>query len=79
MKLFWMQKDLYKPHSLVENVLSSVLYYFAEPLSTRWPFSKLREKALARAMRLIRYEDEHTGYLTHGSVEKVSCYLPNCM
>ncbi|KAG6776846.1 hypothetical protein POTOM_016636 [Populus tomentosa] len=31
---------------------------------------KLREKALTRAMRLIRYEDEHTGYLTHGSVEK---------
>jgi beta-amyrin synthase len=74
-----MQKDLYKPHSLVENVLSSVLYYFAEPLSTHWPFSKLRKKALARAMRLIRYEDEHTGYLTHGSVEKVSCYLPNCI
>ncbi|KAJ6935151.1 beta-amyrin synthase-like [Populus alba x Populus x berolinensis] len=64
------KKDLYKPHSLVENVLSSVLYYFAEPLSTHWPFSKLREKALARAMRLIRYEDEHTGYLTQGSVEK---------
>ncbi|XP_024454970.2 beta-amyrin synthase 2 isoform X2 [Populus trichocarpa] len=63
-------KDLYKPHSLVENVLSSVLYYFAEPLSTHWPFSKLREKALAKAMRLIRYEDEHTGYLTHASVEK---------
>ncbi|KAB5560415.1 hypothetical protein DKX38_005372 [Salix brachista] len=41
-----------------------------KPLSTLWPFSKLREKAMARAMRLIRYEDEHTGYLTHASVEK---------
>ncbi|KAJ6397113.1 hypothetical protein OIU77_022037, partial [Salix suchowensis] len=65
-----LKKDLYKPHSLTENVLSSVLYYFVEPLSTLWPFSKLREKALARAMRLIRYEDEHTGYLTHAAVEK---------
>ncbi|KAJ6401919.1 hypothetical protein OIU84_014072 [Salix udensis] len=65
-----LKKDLYTPHSLTENVLSSVLYYLVEPLSTLWPFSKLREKALARAMRLIRYEDEHTGYLTHGSVEK---------
>ncbi|KAG5246740.1 oxidosqualene cyclase family protein [Salix suchowensis] len=65
-----LKKDLYTPHSLTENVLSSVLYYLVEPLSTLWPFSKLREKALARAMRLIRYEDEHTGYLTHAAVEK---------
>uniref|UniRef100_A0A6N2KYX3 Uncharacterized protein n=1 Tax=Salix viminalis TaxID=40686 RepID=A0A6N2KYX3_SALVM len=67
---YFRTEDLYKPHSLTENVLSSVLYYFVEPFSTLWPFSKLREKALGRAMRLIRYEDEHTGYLTHGSVEK---------
>ncbi|KAJ6363959.1 hypothetical protein OIU76_028985 [Salix suchowensis] len=65
-----LKKDLYTPHSLTETVLSSVLYYLVEPLSTLWPFSKLREKALARAMRLIRYEDEHTGYLTHAAVEK---------
>ena len=37
-----------------------VLYTFTEPLLVRWPFNKLREKALKLTMDHIHYEDENT-------------------
>ncbi|KAJ6702297.1 TERPENE CYCLASE/MUTASE FAMILY MEMBER [Salix koriyanagi] len=43
---------------------------FGEPLLTRWPFNKLREKALKKTMDHIHYEDESSRYITIGCVEK---------
>ena len=47
------------------------LYICTEPLLTRWPFNKLRQKALEVTMKHIHYEDENSRYITIGCVEKV--------
>lgn len=41
----------------------------------RWPFSKLRKKALGVAMEHIHYEDKNSRYLCIGCVEKVLCLI----
>ncbi|KAI4330930.1 hypothetical protein MLD38_029167 [Melastoma candidum] len=63
-------KDLYYPHPLVQDLLWDGLYIFTEPFLTRWPFNKLREKALQVTMNHIHYEDENNRYITIGGVEK---------
>ncbi|KAK2979107.1 hypothetical protein RJ640_022102, partial [Escallonia rubra] len=67
--------DLYYPHPLIQDLLWDSLYIFSEPLLTRWPFNKLREKALQTTMKHIHYEDENSRYITIGCVEKVLCML----
>lgn len=73
------QEDLYSPHPLVQDTLWGFLHHFAEPVLKRWPFSKLRDKALGIAIKHGRYEDENTRYLCNGSIDKVttlySCYV----
>uniref|UniRef100_A0A2N9EML5 Terpene cyclase/mutase family member n=1 Tax=Fagus sylvatica TaxID=28930 RepID=A0A2N9EML5_FAGSY len=64
------KEDLYYPHPLIQDMLWGVLHHVAEPILTRWPFSKLREKALEAAIGHVRYEDENSQYLCIGSVEK---------
>lgn len=67
-----MQEDLYISHSLAKDLLFDGVHFLAEGLLKRWPFSKLREQALRKAMKLIHYEDENTRYMTHANIEKVS-------
>ncbi|KAK1408585.1 hypothetical protein QVD17_40485 [Tagetes erecta] len=69
------KEDLYYPHPLLQDLIWDSLYVFTEPLLTRWPFSKLREKALKTTMRHIHYEDENSRYITIGAVEKPLCML----
>ncbi|KAI7998671.1 hypothetical protein LOK49_LG10G01171, partial [Camellia lanceoleosa] len=69
------KEDLYYPHPLIQDLLWDSLYITTEPLLTRWPFNKLREKALAKTMEHIHYEDENSRYITIGCVEKVLCML----
>ncbi|KAI4331129.1 hypothetical protein MLD38_029346 [Melastoma candidum] len=69
------KEDLYYPHPLVQDLLWDGLYIFMEPFLTRWPFNKLREKALQVTMNHIHYEDENSRYITMGCVEKVLCML----
>lgn len=73
---FWLspdlvQEDLYYPHSWLQDILWGTLHKVAEPVLTSWPGSKLREKALAEAIKHIHYEDESTRYLDIGPVNKV--------
>lgn len=70
-----MQEDLYVSRSRIQDVIWDGLYYVGEACMKRWPFSKLREKALEKAMRHIRCEDENTRYLTHACLEKVYDHL----
>uniref|UniRef100_A0A2C9U6S1 Terpene cyclase/mutase family member n=2 Tax=Manihot esculenta TaxID=3983 RepID=A0A2C9U6S1_MANES len=65
-----LQEDLYVSRSRIQDVIWDGLYYVGEAFMKRWPFSKLREKALEKAMRHIRCEDENTRYLTHACLEK---------
>ncbi|MBA0748373.1 hypothetical protein Gogos_005210, partial [Gossypium gossypioides] len=64
------KEDLHYPHSLPQILLWDSLYLFSEPLLNRWPFNKLRKKALKVAMDLIHYEDESSRYITIASVIK---------
>ncbi|KAL8125225.1 beta-amyrin synthase 1-like [Apium graveolens] len=68
-------EDIYYPHPLIQDLIWDSLYICTEPLLTRWPFNKLREKALETTMKHIHYEDENSRYITIGCVEKVLCML----
>ncbi|GJU84382.1 beta-amyrin synthase [Tanacetum coccineum] len=72
---FCAQEDIYYPHPLLQDLLWDSFYIFTEPLLTRWPFNKLREKALATTIKHIHYEDENSRYITIGAVEKALCML----
>ncbi|RVW23142.1 Beta-amyrin synthase [Vitis vinifera] len=69
------KEDLYYPHPLIQDLMWDGLYICTEPLLTRWPFNKLRQKALEVTMKHIHYEDENSRYITIGCVEKVLCML----
>ncbi|PIN01409.1 Oxidosqualene-lanosterol cyclase [Handroanthus impetiginosus] len=69
------KEDLYYPHPFVQDMLWGFLYHFTEPVLKRWPFSKLREKALRIAMEHVHYEDKNSGYICIGGVEKVLCLI----
>ena len=63
--------DNYCPPGRLQKLLWDSAYYIAEPLARSiWPFSKIRERAIERAMKHIHYEDEHSRYITIGCVEK---------
>ncbi|KAF9618159.1 hypothetical protein IFM89_000562 [Coptis chinensis] len=65
------KEDLYYPHSFVQDILWATLHKGVEPVITRWPANKLREKALVTTMQHIHYEDENTRYVCIGPVNKV--------
>ncbi|XP_015581645.1 lupeol synthase-like isoform X1 [Ricinus communis] len=69
------KEDNYYPHTLVQILMWDALYMFSEPLFTRWPFNKLRKKALKLTMDHIHYEDENSRYITIGCIEKSLCML----
>nr|TKR79745.1 hypothetical protein D5086_0000270070 [Populus alba] len=64
------KEDNYYPHTSIQILFWDAIYTFGEPLLTRWPFNKLREKALDITMDHIHYEDESSRYITIGCVEK---------
>ncbi|KAI7998396.1 hypothetical protein LOK49_LG10G00921 [Camellia lanceoleosa] len=63
------KEDLYHQRPLIQDLMWDSLYITTEPLLTRWPFNKLREKALAKTWDYI------SRYITIGCVEKVLCML----
>ncbi|KAL0374666.1 UNVERIFIED_CONTAM: Lupeol synthase, partial [Sesamum radiatum] len=69
------KEDLYYPHPFIQDMLWGFLHYFVEPVLKRWPFSKLRDKALGIAMEHVHYEDKSSRYICIGNVEKVLCLL----
>ncbi|KAJ0802528.1 Beta-amyrin synthase 1 [Helianthus annuus] len=69
------KEDLYYPHPLLQDLMWDSLYILTEPLLNRWPFNKLRERALQTTMKHIHYEDENSRYITIGCVEKSLCML----
>ncbi|KAK8477810.1 hypothetical protein V6N11_063585 [Hibiscus sabdariffa] len=69
------KEDRHFPQTLLQTLLWDSLNIFSEPLLDRWPFNKLREKALKITMDHIHYEDESSRYITAACVEKVLCML----
>ncbi|KZV28816.1 beta-amyrin synthase [Dorcoceras hygrometricum] len=78
------KEDVYYPHTLVQDLLWDTLYYFTEPVMRRWPLNKVRQKALDKTIKHMRYESEETHYITIGCIEKclqMMCWWahdPNC-
>jgi cycloartenol synthase len=46
---------MYYPHPLAQDILWATLHKVIEPVLSRWPGSKLREKALKNAMQHMHY------------------------
>nr|WQY91012.1 OSC3 [Euphorbia humifusa] len=69
------KEDNYYPHTWIQKLMWDSLYTISEPFLSRWPFNKLREKALKISMDHIHYEDDNSRYITIGSVEKPLCTL----
>ncbi|XP_047309248.1 dammarenediol II synthase-like isoform X2 [Impatiens glandulifera] len=64
------KEDLYYPHTIVQDLLWDGLHYLSEPVMSRWPFNKIRERALKKTIKYLRYAAESTRYITIGCVEK---------
>ncbi|CAA0823720.1 Amyrin synthase LUP2, partial [Striga hermonthica] len=62
--------DLYYPHTFVQDLLWDSLNYFTEPVMRRWPLNKIRQKAMDKAIKYMRYGAEESRYITIGCVEK---------
>ncbi|KAG6771501.1 hypothetical protein POTOM_022869 [Populus tomentosa] len=69
--LFMLCEDLFYPHPLLQDIVWACIHNAVEPLLTRWPFSKLRQRALDSVMQRVHYEDETTQYVCLGPVNKV--------
>ncbi|KAK8674736.1 hypothetical protein V6N13_032841 [Hibiscus sabdariffa] len=69
------KEDRHFPQTLLQTLLGDSLNTFSEPLLDRWPFNKLREKALKITMDHIHYEDESSRYITAACAGKVLCML----
>ncbi|XP_047307741.1 dammarenediol II synthase-like isoform X1 [Impatiens glandulifera] len=64
------KEDLYYPHTTVQDLLWDGLHYLSEPVMNRWPFNKIRERALKKTIKYMRYAAENSRYITIGCVEK---------
>ncbi|XP_062154203.1 beta-amyrin synthase-like isoform X2 [Alnus glutinosa] len=64
------KEDMYCPHHWIQDLVWDGVYMLTEPLLTRWPFNKLRNKALQLVMKHIHYEDESSRYIVIGGVDK---------
>lgn len=79
------KEDLYYPHSFIQDLLWDTLNYCTEPLMRVWPANKIRQRALDKTIKYMRYEAEETRYMTIGCVEKslqMMCWWahdPNCL
>ncbi|XP_073030877.1 dammarenediol II synthase-like [Primulina eburnea] len=78
------KEDVYYPHTFVQDLLWDTLNYFTEPVMRRWPLNKIRQKALDKTIKYMRYGSEESRYITIGCVEKslqMMCWWahdPNC-
>ncbi|RLM79240.1 achilleol B synthase-like [Panicum miliaceum] len=64
------KEDLLCPQTMLQNTVWTSLYRYVEPLMSRWPINKLRERALGNLMEHIHYEDVNTRYVCICAVNK---------
>ncbi|EXC12812.1 Cycloartenol synthase [Morus notabilis] len=70
-----LQKDLYYPRPMIQDIVWGCLHNMGEPILKRWPFSKLRQRALNTVMQQIHYEDHNTNYLCLAPLNKPDLLL----
>ncbi|XP_058193552.1 dammarenediol II synthase-like [Rhododendron vialii] len=64
------KEDLYYEHTFVQDLLWDTLHYLSEPIMNRWPFNKIRDRAIKKTVKYLRYGAENSRYITIGCVEK---------
>uniref|UniRef100_A0A803MET3 Terpene cyclase/mutase family member n=1 Tax=Chenopodium quinoa TaxID=63459 RepID=A0A803MET3_CHEQI len=69
------KEDLYTPHYVLQDMIWGLLHHISEPILNRWPFSKLRAKALKTAIQNVHYENDNSRYCSTGCIEKVLCLM----
>ncbi|XP_077246240.1 cycloartenol synthase-like isoform X1 [Tasmannia lanceolata] len=65
------KEDIYYPHPLIQDILWVCLHKVGETVLTQWPFTKMREKALAIVMKHIHYDEVNTQYVCISPLTKV--------
>ncbi|KAH7848449.1 hypothetical protein Vadar_002836 [Vaccinium darrowii] len=64
------KEDLYVEHTFTQDLLWDSLHYLSEPIMNRWPFNKIRDRAIKKTVKYMRYGAETSRYITIGCVEK---------
>ncbi|KAL8479843.1 hypothetical protein ACS0TY_026695 [Phlomoides rotata] len=64
------KEDLHYPHPFVQDILWDTLNYCVEPLMRRWPLNKIRQRAVDKTIKHMRYQAEESRYITTGCIEK---------
>ncbi|XP_028094856.1 dammarenediol II synthase-like isoform X1 [Camellia sinensis] len=64
------KEDLYYHHPFIQDLIWDGLHYLSEPIMNCWPFNKIRERAIRKTVKYMRYGAESTRYITIGCVEK---------
>ncbi|KAG5569829.1 hypothetical protein H5410_059595, partial [Solanum commersonii] len=69
------KEDLYYPHPWVQDLMWDSLNICTEPLLTRWPFNKLRNKALAVLCMLACWAEDPNGSYFKKHLARIPDYL----
>ncbi|GFY88906.1 lupeol synthase 1 [Actinidia rufa] len=64
------KKDLYYPHTFLPDLLWDGLHYLIEPILNRWPFNKIRERAMWKTLKYMCYEAKTSRYISIECIEK---------
>ncbi|KAL8479841.1 hypothetical protein ACS0TY_026693 [Phlomoides rotata] len=64
------KEDLHYPHPFIQDILWDTLNYCVEPLMRRWPLNKIRQRAVDKTIKHMRYQAEEARYITTGCIEK---------
>ncbi|KAL6992254.1 alpha-amyrin synthase [Sarracenia purpurea var. burkii] len=64
------KEDMYYQHTFIQDLLWDGLHYVSEPIMKLWPFNKIRERAIQKTVKYLRYQAETSRYMTIGCVEK---------
>ncbi|RVW60211.1 Beta-amyrin synthase [Vitis vinifera] len=69
------KEDLYYPHPLIQDLMWDSLYICTEPLLTRWPFNKLRQKALEVLCMLSCWVEDPDGDYFKKHLARIPDYI----
>ncbi|CAL5346323.1 unnamed protein product [Camellia sinensis] len=64
------KEDLYYHHTFIQNLLWNSLHYLSEPIMNCCSFNRIRERAIQKTVKYMRYGAESSRYITIGCVEK---------
>ncbi|KAI8001343.1 Dammarenediol II synthase [Camellia lanceoleosa] len=64
------KEDMYYEHTFIQDLLWDSLHYLSEPIMNCWPFNKIRERALRKTIKYLRYGAVNSKYITIGCFEK---------